>query len=515
MTRILPARVEDFVAPVPRRVLVRKPQSGEEGAERDGDSRQRRIHHVEGVSTPIQPFHARSQVRRFVGGLAEDPVSRDDAGGGDDREQRGDDGENRLPRRIALSHAIETRYAGSPAGSTTAITAIVWSRLSAQVDGVPLSGGVSGGKSQREQIWYDPRLFGPVRQPQAVLNGTPGLRKGGSRHRSGAILLERLLALAPEIVNTPEIDVRPRHQTQVARHLERLLEVFLRQVGLARVAGDDRHTVKRAGTPRILRQHAFEDVVRFLVVALRDKVVTLVDEAILRRLRRTGVARRGLRRGRELYLRHLLGYIIGVNAQNQRLVVDAHRGFLFLVLGEGVVEVGREDQALRRQVLRGLFRFRLGALVHAELDGPNQALREQEGKIRLEVGSQRGGVVRHGQELGLLLNLGRILERQRIEHEVEILVPNLGYLEFLGRRDHQVVVGAVDARLHLVGRGEQAEIDVVVPPQVGAARRAQVDVRKRHALAHRVAVTRDFRLIARLDARPQLDKVRLLVELLE
>jgi len=32
-----------------------------------------------------------------------------------------------------LSHAIETRYAGSPAGSTTAITAIVGSRLSAQV----------------------------------------------------------------------------------------------------------------------------------------------------------------------------------------------------------------------------------------------------------------------------------------------------------------------------------------------------------------------------------------------
>ena len=94
--------------------------------------------------------------------------------------------------------------------------------------------------------------------------------------------------------------------------------------------------------------------------------------------------------------------------------------------------------------------------VHSQLDGADQALGNQQGKVFFEIARQRGRVARQSEQALFLVDLDRILQRQTIQQEMKVLVPNLGELEFLRWRYHQVVILAVDSRLHLVRRREQA-----------------------------------------------------------
>ena len=153
--------------------------------------------------------------------------------------------------------------------------------------------------------------------------------------------------------------------------------------------------------------------------------------------------------------------------------------------------------------------------VHSQLDGADQALGNQQGEVFLEIACQRGRVAREREQALLLVDLDRILQRQTIQEEVKVLVPNLGELEFLRGRYHQVVILAVDSRLDLVRRRQQAQINVIRASHIGAAREPQIGVGERHALSHRVAVTQDLSLEPRLDPRPQVGEVRFLVETLE
>ena len=58
---------------------------------------------------------------------------------------------------------------------------------------------------------------------QAALDSPQRVRITGRGHRRGAILLERLVALAFQVVEPPQVDMRPRHQAHVPLIGPRLL----------------------------------------------------------------------------------------------------------------------------------------------------------------------------------------------------------------------------------------------------------------------------------------------------
>src|SRR5207245_8182992 len=211
------------------------------------------------------------------------------------------------------------------------------------------------------------------------------------------------------------------------------------------------HAVQRALALGIAREHALKDGPRLLILRLIDQVVALVEQPFFRRKGRGLLLGRG-GGGGEFDRRQPLGFFLGVNAQNHLFIKQVHRSILPLVIAQGLVKIGRQDQPRGRQLLDPPFGFGLRVFVHAQLDGANQALGNQQGKVFLEIARQRGRVAREREQALFLVDLDRILQRQTIQKEVKVLMPNLGELEVLRGRYHQVVILAVDSRLHLVRR---------------------------------------------------------------
>ena len=85
---------------------------------------------------------------------------------------------------------------------------------------------------------------------------------------------------------------------------------------------------------------------------------------------------------------------------------------------------------------------------------------------------------------------------------MQVLMADFIEARFLRRRNHQIIVRAVDPALDLPGKAKQAKVNGVGAAQVVATRKSQVAIGVGQSFAHRAAQLTGFLLISAMDSAP-------------